>query len=143
MHFRAVQRDPVNPSPLRCAFVCGAAWEGAGRVLYVSRAFVIRLDYWGDWLERMPGCRCCWGEQAGSLRLIGAGNYLKELTGEVQGFFLHFGCFNFYCCSLSPKPVCVQIKNPDGGDMVLRGAPHARSLSSGLQLLGCTPKQWP
>lgn len=93
LHFRAVRQDPISCSPPRCAFVCEAAWECTGRVLFMSRAFIIRIDYRGNWLERMPGCQCCWGEQADSLRLVRADHYfsrIKELNREVWGILLHF-----------------------------------------------------
>lgn len=96
----------------------------------MSRAFIIRTDYRGSCLERMPVCRCYWGERAGGRRLIRADNYfprVKELNGEVWGILLHFGCFHCYCCLLSPKTICVQVKNPDmGGHGAARSTPRVQ-----------------
>lgn len=70
------------------------------------------------------------GEQAGSLRLIRADNYfprIKGLNGEVWGILLHFRRFHCYCCLLSPKIICVQVKNPDmGGHGAARSTPHTQ-----------------
>lgn len=119
LNFRATQQDPESPSPPHCAFVCKAAREHTQRVLYVSRAFTIAIDYRGNRSERIPGCWFCWGERTGGLRLIRADNYfprMKVFNKEIWGILLHFGCFHCYCFSLSPKPVCVQVKTPDTGE---------------------------
>lgn len=121
---------------------CEAAWECMGRVPSMSSTFVMRIHYREEWLERMPVCQCCWGEQAGHLKLIRADNYfsrIKGLNGNVWGILLHFGCFHCYHCLLSPKIIYIQTR----GDIALWGESHACSLPSGLQLLSYTPKWWP